>query len=53
MHEGKEFQSTGAAEENDRSLNVTKVFTEGGSKRSFVFNLILYLDGDLRVISSV
>jgi hypothetical protein len=31
----------GAAEANDRSPNVVKVFTEGGSRRTSLFDLIL------------
>ena len=31
----------GAAEANDRSPNVAKVFTEGGSRRSSLFGLMM------------
>jgi hypothetical protein len=41
MYEGKEFQSMGAAQANDRLPNVAKVFTEDGSRRSSLFDLIL------------
>jgi hypothetical protein len=41
IYEGKEFQSVGATEANDRSPNMAKVFTEGGSRRTSLFDLIL------------
>ncbi len=32
----------GAAEANDRSPNVAKAFTEGGSRRSSLFQIYIY-----------
>ena len=53
IYEGNDFQSTGAAKTNDRSPNVTKVFTERWLNNKFSVRSNNILDGDLMFISSI